>query len=177
MEIDILGIDLAKRVFQLHGADRQGRAVYTAKVTRAAFLQTVRESNPRMVAIEACGPAHHWARCFLATGIQLRLVSPQYVRYSVLGSKRGATSKPPPLSLRSMSSNLRGVRRSGRGTAYRFHFGVPPCGVATPLNSRTLMNFALTGNSQECSGRTISVSKGAVVAFVGLAAVSKGLAL
>ena len=54
-EICILGIDLAKRVFQLHGADRQGRTVYTAKVMRAAFLETVRESRPRIIAMEACG--------------------------------------------------------------------------------------------------------------------------
>jgi transposase len=79
METYILGIDLAKRVFQLHGADRQGRTVYTAKVMRAAFLETVRESRPRIVAMEACGSAHHWARCFLAMGIEVRLVSPQYV--------------------------------------------------------------------------------------------------
>ncbi|WP_213956804.1 MULTISPECIES: IS110 family transposase [unclassified Variovorax] len=79
MEIDILGIDLAKRFFQLHGADRQGRALYTAKATRAAFLETVRESRPRVVAMEACSSAHHWARCFRAMGIEVRLISPQYV--------------------------------------------------------------------------------------------------
>lgn len=80
MEIYILGIDLAKRVFQLHGADRQGRTVYTAKVMRAVFVETVRESRPRIVAVEACGSAHHWARCFRSMGIEGRLVSPQYVR-------------------------------------------------------------------------------------------------
>jgi len=79
MEIEILGIDLAKRVFQLHGADRQGRTVYTTKVMRAAFLETVRESRPRIVAMEACGSAHLWARCFRAMGIEVRLISPQYV--------------------------------------------------------------------------------------------------
>ena len=49
MEIEILGIDLAKRVFQLHGADRHGRTVYTAKIMRAAFLDTVRECCPAAV--------------------------------------------------------------------------------------------------------------------------------
>lgn len=77
MEIDILGIDLAKRVFQLHGADRHGRTVFSAKVMRAAFVETVRESHPRIVAMEACGSAHHWARCFRAMGIEVRLISPQ----------------------------------------------------------------------------------------------------
>jgi len=79
MQIEILGIDLAKRVFQLHGADRQGRTVYTAKVMRAAFLETVRELHARIIAMEACGSAHHWARCFRAMGMEVRLISPQYV--------------------------------------------------------------------------------------------------
>jgi len=89
MQIDILGIDLAKRVFQLHGADRQGRTVYAAKVMRAAFLETVRESRPRIVAMEACGSAHHWARCFRAMGIEVRLISPQYVTPFVKTNKNG----------------------------------------------------------------------------------------
>ena len=46
MEIDLLGIDLAKRVFQLHGADVRGRAVYRNKVSRAALIDTVRALRP-----------------------------------------------------------------------------------------------------------------------------------
>ena len=42
MDIDILGIDLAKRVFQLHGADRSGRALHRAKVTRDRFVEAMR---------------------------------------------------------------------------------------------------------------------------------------
>jgi transposase len=60
MEIDILGIAMAKSVFRVHGADLHGRTVYTANV-RAASLETVRKSRPRIIAMEACGSAHHWA--------------------------------------------------------------------------------------------------------------------
>ncbi|MFP3559473.1 IS110 family transposase [Paraburkholderia sp. SIMBA_049] len=79
MEIDLLGIDLAKRVFQLHGADVRGRAVYRNKVSRAALIETVRALCPRTIAMEACGSAHHWARCFEEAGFEVRLISPHYV--------------------------------------------------------------------------------------------------
>jgi transposase len=79
MEIDILGIDLAKRVFQLHGADRRGRALHRSKVMRAGLLEAVRTLHPRIIAMEACSSAHHWARRFQELGIEVRLISPQYV--------------------------------------------------------------------------------------------------
>jgi transposase len=59
VEIDILGIDLAKQVFQLHGADCRGRAVHRAKVSRGSLFESERTLKPRSVAMEACGSAHH----------------------------------------------------------------------------------------------------------------------
>ncbi|KVN45638.1 hypothetical protein WJ64_02360 [Burkholderia ubonensis] len=79
MEIDVLGIDLARHVFQLHGADRRGRAVHRAKVSRSALFETVRTLGPTLVVMEACSTAHHWARRFQTLGIQVQLISPQYV--------------------------------------------------------------------------------------------------
>jgi transposase len=79
MEIDVLGIDLAKRVFQLHGADRSGRALHRSKVSRASLSQAVVSLRPRVIVMEACSSAHHWARHFQALGIEARLISPQYV--------------------------------------------------------------------------------------------------
>jgi transposase len=79
MEIDVLGIDLAKRVFQLHGADRSGRPLHRSKVSRASLVQAVVELHPRVVVMEACSSAHHWARHFQSLGIEARLISPQYV--------------------------------------------------------------------------------------------------
>ncbi|CAE6794207.1 IS110 family RNA-guided transposase [Paraburkholderia haematera] len=79
MEIYILGIDLAKQVFQLHGADRRGRAVHRAKVSRGSLFEAVRTLAPGVVVMEACGTAHHWARRFQSLGIEVRLISPQYV--------------------------------------------------------------------------------------------------
>ena len=79
MEIDILGIDLAKQVFQLHGADRRGRVLHRAKVSRGSLFESVRTLKPRLVVMEACSSAHHWARRFQSLGTEVRLISPQYV--------------------------------------------------------------------------------------------------
>ncbi|MEI7297967.1 IS110 family transposase [Paraburkholderia tropica] len=79
MEIDILGIDLAKHVFQLHGAGRSGQAVHRSKIGRGALIETVDKLRPRIVVMEACSSAHHWARRVSALGIEVRLISPQYV--------------------------------------------------------------------------------------------------
>ncbi|WP_233810177.1 IS110 family transposase [Paraburkholderia sp. HP33-1] len=79
MEIDVLGIDLAKQVFQLHGADRRGHVVHRSKVSRSSFFESVRTLSPRVVVMEPCSTAHHWARRFQSIGMEVRLISPQYV--------------------------------------------------------------------------------------------------
>jgi len=79
MDIDVLGIDLAKRVFQLHGVDRGGHVLHRSKVSRPSLLGAIAELRPRSVVMEACSSAHHWARRLQATGIEVRLITPQYV--------------------------------------------------------------------------------------------------
>jgi transposase len=79
MEIDVLGIDLAKRVFQLHGATRTGVVVLRSKVSRPALFEAIARLNPKLVVMEACSSAHHWARRLQSHGIDVRLISPQYV--------------------------------------------------------------------------------------------------
>jgi transposase len=59
---DVLGIDLAKQVFQLHGADRKGQALHRAKVSRAGLMAAITALKPKLVVMEACSSAHHWAR-------------------------------------------------------------------------------------------------------------------
>jgi transposase len=53
MEIDVLGIDLAKHLFQLHGAGHPGRAVHRTKVSRSSLFETVRTLDPSLVVMEA----------------------------------------------------------------------------------------------------------------------------
>ena len=62
MGIDILGIDLAKQVFQFHRADRRGRVAHRAKVSRGSLFESLRTLKPRLVVMEGCSSTHHWAR-------------------------------------------------------------------------------------------------------------------
>ena len=61
-EVSIIGIDLAKRVFQLHGAAADGSVVFRKKLTRAQLLPFLASQPAAIVAMEACGTAHHWGR-------------------------------------------------------------------------------------------------------------------
>ncbi|MBL4543238.1 MAG: IS110 family transposase, partial [Rhodobacteraceae bacterium] len=53
-EVTIIGIDLAKNVFQLHGAAADGRPVFRKKLTRLQFQRFMAAQPPRTVAMEAC---------------------------------------------------------------------------------------------------------------------------
>jgi transposase len=57
-----IGLDIAKRVFQAHGADATGRVVFRKRLVRAKVLEFFAAQPPCLVALEACGGAHHWAR-------------------------------------------------------------------------------------------------------------------
>jgi transposase len=80
MEIEVLGIDLAKNVFQLHGVDRRGRPIYKRRVWRDQFLSVVGDIPSCTVVIEACTGAFRWARQFEALGYRVKVISPQYVK-------------------------------------------------------------------------------------------------
>ena len=62
MEITTIGLDIAKNVFQVHGANAAGLAVPRRKLRRADVLEFFQDPPRCLVGIEACGPAHHWAR-------------------------------------------------------------------------------------------------------------------
>lgn len=85
--IMLLGIDLAKNVFQLHGVDARGACVLRRQVRRAQLLQTIAQLPRCTIAMEACGGAHDWGRRFTALGHQVRLIAPQFVKPFVKGNK------------------------------------------------------------------------------------------
>jgi hypothetical protein len=80
MMVAVLGIDLAKRVFHLHGVDAHGRAVVSKRVSRAEPAETVVRLAPKVVAVEACCGAHHWDRRFHGLGLEVRLIHARFVR-------------------------------------------------------------------------------------------------
>jgi transposase len=88
MKITTVGLDIAKRVFQLHGVDAAGKAVLRRKLQRSEVLAFFKALPPCLVGIEACGTAHYWAREIRELGHEVRLMPPSYVAPYV---KRGKT--------------------------------------------------------------------------------------
>ncbi len=89
-EVSIIGIDLAKRSFQLHGARVDGSVAFRRKVSRERLTDFL-ASQPRcVVAMEACASAHHWGREIMQLGHDVRLVPPIYVKPFVKRQKNDA---------------------------------------------------------------------------------------
>jgi transposase len=86
----VLGIDLAKEKFQLHGNNSQGRTIMTKQINRSKLLQFVANTPSCLVAMEACGGANYWAREFQKFGHEVKLISPQYVKPYVKTNKNDA---------------------------------------------------------------------------------------
>jgi transposase len=86
-DIKILGIDIAKEVFQLCGINQHGKVVYTKRVSRLSFLKTIVNLQADLVVMEACGGANHWSREMRSQGINVKLISPQFVKPFVKTNK------------------------------------------------------------------------------------------
>ena len=87
MNITTLGIDIAKSVFHLHGTNKQGKVDLKKRLRREQLLTYMQNLPPCLVAMEACGGAHYWARKFESYGHKVKLMAPQYVKPYVKTNK------------------------------------------------------------------------------------------
>ena len=81
-----IGIDIAKRVFQVHAIDGETGEITSLKLARRDFLAHFEKLSPSLIGMETCGSAHHWARELSAMGHEVRMMNPMYVKPYV---KRG----------------------------------------------------------------------------------------
>lgn len=89
-DVHIVGVDLAKRVFQVHGGDVNGRTLFNKKLSRAQFQKFIEDLPACIIAMEACGSSHHWGRWAISVGHEVRLLPAQYVKPFVKRHKNDA---------------------------------------------------------------------------------------
>src|SRR4051795_3598541 len=89
-QVTTIGLDLAKNLFQVHGADAQGRPVLKRRLAREKVLEFFANLPPCLVGLEACAAAHYWARELRKLGHEVRLMPPPYVRPYVKTNKHDA---------------------------------------------------------------------------------------
>jgi transposase len=79
-EFSRIGLDTSKAVFTRHCVDATGKPLLRVNLRRAQLLPFFTKHRSTIVAMEACGGSHHWARKLTALGHEVRLIPPQYVK-------------------------------------------------------------------------------------------------
>jgi transposase len=79
-DVTLIGIDVGKHSFHVHGQDRQGKALLRKKFSRKQLIEFLATFHACTVVMEACAGAHHMARLLAGYGHQVKLISPQFVR-------------------------------------------------------------------------------------------------
>src|ERR1700728_3042430 len=82
-----VGLDLAKRVFQVHAIGAKGEIVVARKLTRSQLIPLFAELPPCVVAMEARSSGHHWGRALIELGHEVRLIPPAHVKPYVRRNK------------------------------------------------------------------------------------------
>lgn len=90
MKLTRIGVDLAKQVFQIHGVDSHEQVKCRKQLKRGQMLDFFRQQEPCLVAMEACGSSHYWARELRQLGHEVRLIAPQFVKPYVKSGKNDA---------------------------------------------------------------------------------------
>lgn len=87
MDIKVIGLDLAKNVFQVHGVDGSGRTLLRRQLKRREVREFFAQRSPTLVGMEACGGAHYWAREIAKFGHTIKMMNPKYVKSFVKTNK------------------------------------------------------------------------------------------
>jgi len=89
-EISIIGLDIAKNVFQVHGIDNFGQPIVRRQLKRGRVLAFFGKLPPCLVGMEACATSHHWAREIAKLGHDVRMMPPRYVKPYLKRNKNDA---------------------------------------------------------------------------------------
>jgi transposase len=86
-KVSMIGLDLAKNVFQVHGVDASGQVVLRRQLRRGQVERFFAKLEPCQVGMEACGGAHYWGRVVQQLGHEVRLMPARYVKAYVKRNK------------------------------------------------------------------------------------------
>src|SRR6267154_3216207 len=90
MKVNVVGVDIAKRVIQLHWFDAATGQSMSMQVKRGKFLEHFANREPSLVGMESCGGSQHWARELIKLGHEVKLMSARIVKAFVCGNKDDA---------------------------------------------------------------------------------------
>lgn len=90
MKRTVIGVDIAKDVFQVHYVDMETGEIFNKQIKRAGFLDFFANRQPCLVGMEACSGAHHWARQLRAQGHEVKLMPGRFVKAFNIGNKNDA---------------------------------------------------------------------------------------
>ena len=156
MQISIIGLDIAKNMFQAHGLDEKGEAVLRRRIRRGDLLRFFSRLDPFLIAMEACATAHYWARELTALGHATRsrplpISSTSSIAFcaTLIDALSAGVDRttPPVVSLRSQASARSRLRR----WPHRFLMPLSsnPAGTSPP-------------GSASCRGRTRAAARRAL---------------
>ena len=118
----VVGLDIAKNVFQMHTVDMGTGEIINVQIKRAKVLEHFVNKPPCLIAIEACGGAHHWARELTALGHSVRLLHAKAVRPFVTGNKTDATdARAIWLAVQQPGVKFVGVKTTGQQATLTLH--------------------------------------------------------
>ena len=87
MKITTIGVDVAKKLFQVHGVNEHGAPVLRKQLKRSQVLPFFANLAPCLIGMEACSGAHHWGRQLQKVGHTVKLMAPQFVKPYVKSNK------------------------------------------------------------------------------------------
>jgi transposase len=79
-KVSVIGLDLAKNVFQVHGIDLDGEVIVRKQLKRSQLRQFFAKLAPCLIGMEACGGAHYWSRELTRLGHTVRMMAPAFVK-------------------------------------------------------------------------------------------------
>jgi transposase len=87
MKVTLIGIDLAKSIFQVCGVNQAGKRIFNRQVRRARLMELLIQHPDATIAMEACSGSNYWGRALQQRGFQVMLIPPQHVKPFVKGNK------------------------------------------------------------------------------------------